>query len=32
MTVDGRFEGHPTRRPSSIVSVGPGGEIKIIRE
>jgi L-threonylcarbamoyladenylate synthase len=32
MTVDRRFEGRPTRRPSSIVSVGPGGEVKIIRE
>ncbi len=32
MVVDRRFEGHPTRRPSSIISVGPGGEIKIIRE
>ena len=26
------FEVRPTRRPSSIISVGPGGEIKIIRE
>ncbi len=32
MVVDRRFEGHPTRRPSSIISVGPGGEIKIIRQ
>ncbi len=32
MVVDRRFEGHPTRQPSSIISVGPGGEIKIIRE
>ena len=32
MVVDRRFEGHPTRRPSSIISLGPGGEIKIIRK
>jgi L-threonylcarbamoyladenylate synthase len=32
MVVDRRFEGHPTRRPSSIISLGPGGEIKIVRE
>ncbi len=32
MIVDLRFEGHPTRRPSSIIMVGQGGEIKIIRE
>jgi L-threonylcarbamoyladenylate synthase len=30
--VDRRFEGHPTRRPSSIIALGPGGEVKIIRE
>jgi len=30
--VDRRFEGRPTRKPSSIISLGPGGEIKIIRE
>ncbi len=32
MVVDRRFEGRPTRRPSSIIMVGSGGEIKIIRE
>ncbi len=32
MIVDRRFEGKPTRRPSSIISVGPGGEVKIIRQ
>lgn len=32
MVVDRRFEGHPTRQPSSIIMVGEGGEIKIIRE
>ncbi len=31
MVVDRRFEGHPTRKPSSIISLGEGGEIKIIR-
>jgi len=30
--VERRFEGRPTRKPSSIISLGPGGEIKIIRE
>lgn len=30
--VDRRFEGHPTRKPSAIIALGPGGEIKIIRE
>jgi L-threonylcarbamoyladenylate synthase len=30
--VDRRFEGHPTRKPSSIIELGAGGEIKIIRE
>ncbi len=25
-------EGHPTRKPSSIISLGEGGEIEIIRE
>jgi L-threonylcarbamoyladenylate synthase len=32
MVVSPRFEGHPTRRPSSIIAVGEGGQIKIIRE
>lgn len=32
MVVDRRFERQPTRKPSSIISVGTGGEIKIIRE
>jgi L-threonylcarbamoyladenylate synthase len=32
MVVSRKFEGHPTRKPSSIVMVGPGGEIKIVRE
>jgi L-threonylcarbamoyladenylate synthase len=32
MVVDRRFEGHPTRKPSSIIQLGEGGEIKIIRE
>lgn len=32
LVVDHRFEGRPTRRPSSIIELGPGGEIKIIRE
>lgn len=32
MVVDGRFDGHPTRRPSSIIALGEGGQVKIIRE
>jgi L-threonylcarbamoyladenylate synthase len=32
MVVSRKFEGHPTRKPSSIIMVGSGGEIKIIRE
>lgn len=32
MVIDRRFEGHPTRRPSSIIALGEGGQIKIIRE
>jgi L-threonylcarbamoyladenylate synthase len=32
MVIDCRFEGHPTRHPSSIVMVGEGGQIKIIRQ
>lgn len=32
MVVDRRFEGRPTRKPSSIVMLGAGGEVKIIRE
>ncbi len=27
-----RFEGKPTRKPSSIISFGEGGDVKIIRE
>ena len=30
--VDPAMEGHPTRKASGIIQVGPGGEIKIIRE
>ena len=30
--VDPRFEGKPTRKPSSILAFGPYGEVKIIRE
>ena len=29
--VDRRFEGYPTRKPSSIIMLGEGGEVKIIR-
>ncbi len=32
MIVDRRFEGRPTRKPSSIIALGEGGEVKIIRE
>ncbi|MDR2913174.1 MAG: threonylcarbamoyl-AMP synthase [Alistipes sp.] len=32
LVVSSRFEGRPTRKPSSIISLGVGGEIKIIRE
>jgi L-threonylcarbamoyladenylate synthase len=32
MIVSRRFEGHPTRHPSSIIMLGEGGQIKIIRE
>lgn len=32
MTVSARFEGHPTRKPSSIIMLGATGEVKIIRE
>ncbi len=32
MVIDPALEGKPTRRPSSIISLGSGGEIKIIRE
>lgn len=32
MTVSRKFEGHPTGQPSSIIQLGEGGEIKIIRE
>ncbi len=31
MVVSQKFEGHPTRRPSSIIALGPGGEVKIVR-
>lgn len=31
MIVDRRFEGHPTRKPSSIIRLGEGGEVKIVR-
>lgn len=30
--VNPRFEGHPTRKASSILAFGEGGEVKIIRE
>ncbi len=30
--VNKKYEGHPTRKPSSIISLGEGGEIEIIRE
>ncbi len=30
--VSRKAEGHPTGRPSSIISIGEGGEFKIIRE
>lgn len=30
--VSRRMEGHPTGKPSSIISIGEGGEFKIIRE
>ena len=30
--VDPRWEGHPTRQASSIILLGEGGEVKIIRE
>jgi len=30
--VNPRFEGKPTRKPSSIIAFGEGGEVKIIRE
>lgn len=32
LVVDRRFEGRPTRKPSSIIMLGEGSEIKIIRE
>jgi L-threonylcarbamoyladenylate synthase len=32
LVVAQKFEGHPTRKPSSIIALGEGGEIKIIRE
>ncbi len=30
--VDRRFEGHPTRKPSSIIQLGEGGQVKVIRD
>ena len=30
--VNPRFEGKPTRKASSIIAFGEGGEVKIIRE
>ncbi|MBQ7341797.1 MAG: threonylcarbamoyl-AMP synthase [Alistipes sp.] len=30
--VNPRCEGHPTRKPSSIIAFGEGGEVKILRE
>lgn len=30
--VDPRFEGHPTRKASSIIAFGEGGEVKVIRK
>ncbi|HJA97749.1 MAG TPA: threonylcarbamoyl-AMP synthase [Candidatus Alistipes faecavium] len=30
--VNPRFEGHPTRKASSIIAFGEGGEVKIIRK
>lgn len=32
LIIDRRLEGHPSRRPSSIIRLGPGGEVEIIRE
>jgi L-threonylcarbamoyladenylate synthase len=32
MVVSPRFEGHSTRHPSSIIMLGEGGQIRIIRE
>lgn len=32
LAVDRKFEGHPTSRPSSIIALGSGGEVTIIRE
>lgn len=32
LVVEPRFEGNPTRRASSIIMLGEGGEVKIIRE
>lgn len=30
--VSEKFEGHPTRKPSSIIQLGEGGEVTVIRE
>lgn len=32
LVVDPRYEGHPTRKASSIIMLGDGGQVKIIRE
>lgn len=32
LVVSPRYEGHPTRKPSSIILIGEGGLVKIIRE
>lgn len=32
LVVDPQFEGHPTKKPSSIIQVGASGEINIIRQ
>lgn len=32
LVISPRFEGHPTRKASSIIAFGEGGEVKIIRE
>lgn len=31
MVVSRRFEGRPTGRPSRMISLGPGGEVKVLR-
>lgn len=32
MAVDPHYEGNPTRKPSSIIKLGAGGEVEIIRK